>query len=202
MSAPGKPPKAPDLDILGDRVTIHPSGYTESQSQDGNLQERNLVEHMARFRDAPLEFLREISLHVTGRGWRSYDEPIGQPIFYPGFTDNMKAMVLSTPGLQRKINDLTERRLEVEQQHGLLESQDGTYISKRAQRKDVIEQSLHEVADKLTDGMICKFESKNFIRGAYYLCTQLLTRAYHQGAHRSLSSFNQLQLINSDDPCS
>lgn len=31
--------------------------------------------------------------------------------------------------------------------------------------------------------MICKMDSKYFIRGAYYFATQLLTRAYHQGIH-------------------
>ncbi|KAI9721919.1 MAG: hypothetical protein M1812_001875 [Candelaria pacifica] len=176
------PATAPDLDILGDQVTIHPSGYTESHVQDGRLEERNLVEHMARFRDAPLDFLREISLHVSGTGWRAYEDIMGQPIFYPGFTEGMKIAVVSNPMLQRKIEELAERRLGVEQQHGLLKLQDSAYTSKRAQRKHAIEQSLQEVAEKLTDGMICKFESKNFIRGAYYLCTQLLTRAYHQGA--------------------
>jgi hypothetical protein len=47
---------APDLEILGDQVTLHPSGYIEppERPQDGD-KERNLVEHMARFRSSPLE---------------------------------------------------------------------------------------------------------------------------------------------------
>lgn len=63
------PPRtsAPDLEILGDQVTLHPSGYIEplERPHDGE-KERNLVEHMARFRSSPLEFLREVSLHVSG----------------------------------------------------------------------------------------------------------------------------------------
>ncbi|KAI9797401.1 MAG: hypothetical protein M1835_000734 [Candelina submexicana] len=172
-----RPATAPDLDVLGDQVTIHPSGYTESHAHDGEPQERNLVEHMARFRDAPLDFLREISLHVwsSGTGWRAYEDVIGQPIFYPGFSEKMKNMVLSTPMLQRKIEALAERRLEVEQQQGLLDSQDRLHTSKRAQRRYVIEQSLQEVAQNAANDMICKFESKSFIRGAYYLCLALPT---------------------------
>ena len=182
---PPTPTSAPDLDILGDQVRVHPSGYIEPPAERESSHERNLVENMARFRESPLDFLREVSLHVSGIGWRAYDDIVGQPIFYPGFTDQMKSAVLSTPILQGKISELAEKRLAVEEAHGLLRSGDKGYGRKRALRKAVIERSLQGVADELTDKMICKFESKRFIRGAYYLCTQLLTRAYHQGMVRS-----------------
>ncbi|QSZ34356.1 hypothetical protein DSL72_005947 [Monilinia vaccinii-corymbosi] len=191
------PPRtsAPDLDILGDQVTLHPSGYIEppERPHDGE-KERNLVEHMARFRSSPLEFLREVSLHVSGTGWRAYDHFIGQPIFYPGFSENMTAAVLSTPILQKRISELAEKRLEVEEQEGLLNKDDPSYHSKRSQRKFALEQSLQELSEKLTSDMICKMESRPFIRGAYYLCSQLLTRAYHQGIH--VSSEEVLRLRN------
>jgi hypothetical protein len=47
---------APDLELLGDQVTFQPRGYIEplQSSEDGD-KERNLVEHMARFRTSPLE---------------------------------------------------------------------------------------------------------------------------------------------------
>lgn len=47
---------APDLELLGDQVTFQPRGYIEplKRSEDGD-KERNLVEHMARFRTSPLE---------------------------------------------------------------------------------------------------------------------------------------------------
>lgn len=58
MADPRESPRtsAPDLEILGDQVTLHPSGYVEppARTQDGD-KERNLVEHMARFRSSPLE---------------------------------------------------------------------------------------------------------------------------------------------------
>ena len=52
------PPRtsAPDLEILADQVTLRPSGYVEplERPNDGD-KERNLVEHMAKFRSSPLE---------------------------------------------------------------------------------------------------------------------------------------------------
>ncbi|KJF60279.1 acyltransferase [Coccidioides immitis RS] len=47
----------------------------------------------------------------------------------------------------------------------------------------------------MIDNMICKMESKTFIRGAYYLCTQLLTRAYHQGIHVSSEEVLRLRAV-------
>lgn len=171
---------APDLDILGDQVTIHPAGYVAPPSAGQEGQERNLVEHMARFRESPFDFLREVSLHVSGTGWRAYEDVIGQPIFYNGFTDNMKATVMRTPMLNSRIEELATRRVEAEDGQGLLGDGDSRHRTK-VKRKIELEESLREVAEKLTDGMICKLEYKSVIRGAYYICTQLLTRAYHQG---------------------
>lgn len=174
------PASAPDLDILGDQITIHPGGYVESLSSQHDASERNLVEHMVRFRESPLEFLREVSLHVSGVGWRAYDDIIGQPIFYRGFSENMIAAVLGTPMLKQRIKELAQRRVDVEEKQGLFGEGDQKQ-NRSLQRMEEIDKSLQEVAGKLTDGMICKLESKHFIRGAYYLTTQLLTRAYHQG---------------------
>ncbi|KAL8694819.1 MAG: hypothetical protein Q9218_000578 [Villophora microphyllina] len=186
-------PSPPDLDILGDQVTIHPGGYVEPPQAD-DASERNLVEHMARFRESPLDFLREVSLYVSGTGWRAYDDFIGQPIYYPGFSEVMKAAVMSTPMLQERIQELAERRVHVEDEQGLLGT-GSEKVERRTARKEEILQSLQGVALRLTDGMICKFESKRFIRGAYYLCTQLLTRAYHQGIHVSSEEVLRLRSV-------
>lgn len=141
-----------------------------------------------------------MSLHVSGTGWRAYDNFIGQPIFYPGFSENMTAAVLSTPVLQRRITELAEKRIATETKEGLLNKDDPLYASKRLQRKSVIEQSLQELSEKMTGEMICKFESKPFIRGAYYLVTQLLTRAYHQGSLHALL-FHSIFLTACRNPC-
>jgi hypothetical protein len=178
---------APDLEIVGDQVTIHPSGFTGGfDSQDDAVTERNLVQHMARFRENPFDFLREVSLFVSGTGWRAYESVIGQPVYYPGFSERMTGLITSNPLLQNKIRSLAEARLEVEQKDGLLGGTHETISRARLRRKAEIESNLHDVVDTMMDGMICKMESNTFIRGAYYLATQLLTRAYHQGVQTSM----------------
>lgn len=173
---------APDLEIVGDQVTFHPTGFTGGPGeQDEPITERNLVRHMARFRESPFDFLREVSLHMSGTGWRAYDDVIGQPIFYSGFSDNIKSHILASPLLQGKMNELAEARLTVEEKDGFLDIRSGFLEQRRTQRRNEIKGNLEDVVDSIMDNMICKMESKRFIRGAYYLCTQMLTRAYHQG---------------------
>lgn len=170
---------APDLEIVGDQVTIQPSGFTGGS--DDAITERNLVQHMARFRENPFDFLREVSLFVSGTGWRAYESVIGQPVYYPGFSERMKGLITANPLLQDKIRNLAEARLQVEEKEGLLGGTQETMRRAKHRRKAEIESNLHDVVDTMMDGMICKMESNTFIRGAYYLATQLLTRAYHQG---------------------
>ncbi|KAF2009907.1 glycerol-3-phosphate acyltransferas-like protein [Aaosphaeria arxii CBS 175.79] len=186
--------QAPDLSITADdEVHLHASGYNESP-------ERSLVHSMARFRSSPLDFIREVSMHVSGTGWRSYDDVVGQPVFYSGFSEQMKNRVLSNKMLVAKVRDLAAKRVEVEAQEGLLggAARDGNQVGekdRKAKRRVQIEESLMEVADTLTDQMICKMESKRYLRGAYYLATQLLTRAYHQGVHVSSEEVLRLRSV-------
>lgn len=203
-NAPDNPSRdsAPDLQILGDHITLQPSGYVEPPSSAAQQQheEEALMKHTAHFRSEPLQFLREVSLYVSGTGWRAYDHVIGQPIFYQGFSENMKNAVLSAPLLNARISSLADRRLSMEEEKGLLGSKTKTTQSKeyelrKAQRRTFLEMGLREVAEKWTDQMICKFESKTFIRGAYYLVTQLLTRAYHQGIHVSSEEVLRLRKV-------
>lgn len=136
-----------------------------------------------------------MSLYVSGQGWRAYDHILGQPVFYSGFSDNMKSMVLAAPLLQQRISQLAETRIQIEEKDGLIDKNSKDYEAKRVQRRSVLEGALQEVAEKWTDEMICKMESKTFIRGAYYLCTQLLTRAYHQGIHVSSEEVLRLRKV-------
>ena len=203
---------APDLSIVGSKVSLHPAGYdktpidetptTESSglqpaemesaiirkegdadTQQQREHERNLVGGMARFRTRPFDFLQEMAVYVSGAGWRSYDNVVGQPVFYQGFSENMKNAVLARPMLRQKVGELAERRVLIEEQEGLLGSV-GPGEAKgdvKGRRRREVEEQVWEVVDKMTEDMICKMESKTFIRGAYYMVTQLLTRAYHQG---------------------
>ncbi|KAL2177042.1 acyltransferase-domain-containing protein [Thermothelomyces heterothallicus CBS 202.75] len=185
---------APDLRILGDRITLQPSGYVEpALPEDGK--EEALMKNMARFRSEPLRFLREVSLYVSGTGWRAYDHVLGQPIFYSGFSEHIKSQIMSATLLQTKIAQLADMRVAVEEKQGLLNPDDRDFVVKKAQRRAVLIQALQEVAENLTDKMICKFDSKPFIRGAYYLVTQLLLRAYHQGIHVSSEEVLRLRRV-------
>lgn len=188
---------APDLEISGDQVTIHPSGFTGGPgTQDDPITERNLVRHMVRFRENPFEFLREVSLYMSGTGWRAYEDVIGQPVYYPGFSERMKSSILASTMLQDKIRELASTRLAVEEKEGLIAIKEGaTLDEKRARRRHEMESSLREVVDTMMDNMICKMENKTFIRGAYYMCTQLLTRAYHQGIHVSSEEILRLRSV-------
>ncbi|KAL4979530.1 acyltransferase-domain-containing protein [Aspergillus desertorum] len=188
---------APDLEIVGDQVTIHPSGYTGGpEPQDGGITERNLINNMARFRENPFDFLREVSSHMmSGTGWRAYDDIIGQPIYYSGFTEQIKSHILASPILRDKVKELAEARLEVEDKEGLLQIKTGDSARTRTQRRNELENNLNEVVDQMLDKMICKMESKRFIRGAYYLASQLLTRAYHQGIHVSSEEILRLRAV-------
>ncbi|KAI2640888.1 acyltransferase-domain-containing protein [Hypomontagnella submonticulosa] len=183
---------APDLQILGDQITLQPRSYVESRRHDD---QEPLMHNMARFRSEPLQFLREVSLYVSGTGWRAYDNFIGQPIFYSGFSEQMKNAVVSAPLLQKRISQLADRRLEIEEKEGWFKKDDKDFVTKKAQRRAIIESGIQEVAEKMTNDMICKFESKTFIRGAYYLVTQLLTRAYHQGIHVSSEEVLRLRKV-------
>ncbi|KAH9882115.1 hypothetical protein J1614_001287 [Plenodomus biglobosus] len=186
--------QAPDLSITADdNVFLHAAGYNESP-------DRSLIQGMARFRSSPLDFIREVSLHFSGSGWRSFDDHIGQPEFYPGFSEDMKARVLSNPMLVAKVRELADKRVEVEREEGLLgeEALHGLGVGnndRAIKRRVQIEESLMEVSEGWTDNMICKMESKGFIRGAYYFATQLLTRAYHQGVHVSSEEVLRLRAI-------
>lgn len=173
---------APDLEIVGNEVRIQPVGFTAgTEVEDDGITERRLVQQMGRFRQNPFDFLREISLFVSGTGWRAYDDFVGQPIFYSGFTEKVKSEVLNHPLLQGKIAELAALRVKVEEKDGLLNGPMNKNGERSMRRRNEIIANLREVVDTMIDNMICKMESKTFIRGAYYLCTQLLTRAYHQG---------------------
>lgn len=171
---------ASDLAIVGDSLRVLPTGDSEQE----------LLEPYAKFRTEPLNALQELGLHLLGTNWRSYDNVVGPPVFYNGFSENMKSMVMKQPMLKARIRELAKKRVEVEIHEdrlgpkGLEGEDDATRQTRRARREE-IEGQLGEVAYDWLDKMILKMESKHFIRGAYYFATQLLTRAYHQGIHVS-----------------
>ncbi len=155
--------------------------------------EQNLVEHMARFELNPYQWFREVALFVSGSGWRAYENVTGQPVFYSGYTDKIKTAIMASPVLQQKLAELTDKRLEVEEQNHLLDRTSPTFESDKGKRKQEIISSLRETTNTMIDNMVCKMESKYFIRSAYYMVTQLLTRAYHQGIYVDRQEIDRLR---------
>jgi 1-acyl-sn-glycerol-3-phosphate acyltransferase len=176
-------PYPADLSLQGDTLSIHPPSVFASSPE-----EHELLEPYSRFRQEPINALAELGQHISGTGWRSYDKIIGREIFYPGFSERMKGMVMQQPKLKGKIGELAAKRVEAEMLEGRLgpmglDGEQEEWKTKREERRRELEGQLGGVAEQWTDGMICKMDSRYFIRGAYYFATQLLTRAYHQGIH-------------------
>ena len=174
-------------DSLGDDVHSTPASQKAPTEQ-------KLLDRMARFRRSPVNWLQEIALYVSGTGWRGYDRIIGQPCFYPGYTNKIKTAVLSSPLLLQKLVDLTEARLRVEEKENLLDRESKDFDVQRERRRVEIQDSLVQIVGSMVDNMICKMESKPYIRTAFYGCTQLLTRAY-SGVHVSLAEVKRLREV-------
>ncbi|KAK4943643.1 hypothetical protein LTR10_016740 [Elasticomyces elasticus] len=158
--------------------------------------DQSILTRMARFRKNPFNFAREISLFVRGVGWRSYDNVVGQPVFYPGYTTNVKSAVMASPILMRKVAELTEARLKVEEEESFFDSSSPTHMQEREKRRHEIASQLIEITSDMVDNMMCKMESKPYIRSAFYVVTQLLTRAY-SAIHVSEAEVTRLREIAS-----
>jgi hypothetical protein len=173
-----------DLDLTSETPQILPplvsrpqQGNAEADVETtipvfGNEESRDLITpNFTHFREDPFSFLKQISLHYQGVGWRSYDNIIGQPIFYKGFSEQMKMKILQSTLLRAKIVELAERRAKLEDASGRFGLDGSVQREKRREkRRQEIEKQLNEVADGIVDGMICKFESKRFIRVGRPVC--------------------------------
>ena len=178
------------LDVASDALD-------DTAGQEPASSEQNIMKNMARFRSNPLEFFQEVAVYARGRGWRSYDNDkvVGQPVFYSGYTDMIKTATMRSTMLQRRLADMTEARLQIEEKEGLLDKTSKDYLLDRLHRRAEIEASLIQITNNMLDRMVCKMESKATIRTAYYVCTNLLTRAYHQGVHVSRAEVARLKEV-------
>lgn len=178
------------LDVASDALD-------DTAGQEPASSEQNIMKNMARFRSNPLVFFQEVAVYARGRGWRSYDNDkvVGQPVFYSGYTDMIKTATMRSTMLQRRLADMTEARLQIEEKEGLLDKTSKDYLLDRLHRRAEIEASLIQITNNMLDRMVCKMESKATIRTAYYVCTNLLTRAYHQGVHVSRAEVARLKEV-------
>jgi len=165
----------------------------EDRSDNGST-EQTLVSRMARFRKNPFNFAHEISLFIRGTDWRGYDDIVGQPAFYSGYTDRVKGATLNSAILHKKLDELTEIQLNKEEEECLLDESSLTFEQDKARRRDEIQSSLVRITSQMVDKMMCKMESKPFIRSAFYVVTQLLTRAY-SGIHVSHEEVVRLRKV-------
>ena len=156
--------------------------------------ERGLLERMARFRKDPFNFAHEISLFVRGVGWRGYNDIIGQPCFYSGYTEKVMNTVMRSDILRKRLLELTEARLRLEEKECLLDKSNPSYLQDRERRSQEIVSSLVDITRDMVDKMMCKQESHAYIRAAFYGTTQLLTRAY-SGVHVSNEEVQRLQQV-------
>ena len=177
-----KTPQGPSISssLHHETLALHTSGIADT-GPTKKYEEKPVVGDLPRFRSSPMDFLREVGLYVSGVGWRSFDTYVGQPIFYPGFTEKMKKALKGNPMLHKKIEYLADRQVQREVKEGLIDNRASDHLGVSKARAIAICSSLNEAVDRMIDNMICKMESKIFIRGAYYLASQLITRAYHQG---------------------
>lgn len=195
----------PDLRILGDEVSLLPSGVVGSPAGarqrrrkgqgPGDEKDQELMGQMARFRKNPYQFLREVSLFVVGTGWRGYDKVIGQPIFYQGFSEAMKMKVMEHPMLQRIMQEENARWTKHIQEQGWFSGPERNPDYERDHKRWIERNAdcYEYMVNEYLDNMICKMESKTFIRSSYYLVTQLLLRAYHQGIYVSSAEIMMLR---------
>lgn len=167
-------------------ATVNPA--TKASVDDG------LLHRMARFRKNPFNFAHEISLFVRGIGWRGYNDIVGQPVFYGGYTDKIKTTVMRSEILQKRLVDLTDKRLKEEEAQLLLDPSSPTYLRDREQRRSAIVTSLVDITRDMVDKMMCKMDSKPYIRSAFYGVTQLLTRAY-SGIHVDEAEVTRLREV-------
>lgn len=138
-------------------VVVQDDAELGSRPQDPfATHDRNLVEHMVRLRESPLDFFRDLSLHIKGSGWRSYEHIVGQPIFYSGFTAEIKKAVMATAMVREKMEALTTQRLRVEEEEGLLGAS-GDLREQARNRKIQLQKDLREVVDKMLDNMVCQY---------------------------------------------
>lgn len=162
-----------------DSLLREESVQTEQPTKQNGTTEQTLLDRMARFHQNPFNFAYELYLFIRGVDWRSYDQIIGQPVFYPGYTSTIKSAVMASPLLQRKLNQLVEARLKREEEEHFLDATSPHFHIDYAKRRGEITSGLTEYASQMVDKMMCKMESKLQIRSAFYLCTQLLTRIYN-----------------------
>ncbi|KPV77785.1 uncharacterized protein RHOBADRAFT_48040 [Rhodotorula graminis WP1] len=162
-------------------------GKATSRKRTGNGEQRNLVEgHQGHLRSDPIEFSKQLSLWATGTGWRAYTDYIGQPIFYPGYSDDCVRGILTSQQLEKRIRFVADARVA---QLGLPDGPER--VRKRAQ----IEKELRKSAARIADGLVAKMDSVRFLRFFGAVVNNLLVRMYDQGIEISINEYARFKEV-------
>ncbi|KAL0095889.1 acyltransferase [Phycomyces blakesleeanus] len=162
---------------------------------------RNIVEkEPRRILEDPLAFMVNMGAYYQGKGWRGYKSYIGNKIFYPDFSKNIKEKILSSKQVQDVIHQLADR------QNAILEAtrkptKKFKKLSPAEQQKRIRKQEkalCHEleiVANAIVDKCISTMDNVRVIRVAVFLVNNILVRLYHQGIHIKESEWVELKRV-------
>lgn len=103
-----------------------------------------------------MQFSKQLSLWASGTGWRSYTDYIGGRVFYPGYSDDCMRGILSSKQVNKRIQEVTEKRLA-----GLQLPEGPEKEKKRRQIQD----ELKKEARRLSEGLVAKMDNVRFLRG-------------------------------------
>ncbi|CAO3633120.1 unnamed protein product [Cunninghamella echinulata] len=174
------------------------SAEGSSVIHNGNHEHCNVVEHEPRrIREDPVAFVLNMGLYYQGTGWRGYQEYVGNKVFYPQFSTNMKAKVLEAEAVNKTIEDLAEK-----QALSLLSSQskwqklsDKEKSKLLHKQKKALRKELQAVAKGIAEKCIAKLDSIRFIKFFAFTVNNILVRLYHQGIHIKESEWMELKRV-------
>lgn len=154
--------------------------------RDDSAETHNLVHDIKRFRDDPLKFLSTLGHHAVGSSWRSYEDVVGQPLYYPGFSEQIKEKVMKNRRVQKNIRLLVQRQMESEESWRLTQNE---RIARAAMYRDWISNQTENMVSKL----MVTFEHRSYLQACYYFFAQFLSRAYNQGVHVRKDEIDRLK---------
>ncbi|GAA5915410.1 hypothetical protein JCM6882_001416 [Rhodosporidiobolus microsporus] len=153
---------------------------------NGNGQRNVVAGHQGHLRSDPIEFSKQLSLWVTGTGWRAYDDYIGGRVFYEGYSEECIRGIMSSRQVNAQIQRVTEARMAA------LSLPDETA---REREKKKIQEGLRKQARKVAEGLVARMDSVRFLRFFGAMTNNLLVRLYHQGIEISITEYARFKEV-------
>ncbi|ORY52918.1 putative acyltransferase [Rhizoclosmatium globosum] len=132
----------------------------------------------------------ESTAFLSGEGWQGYHNPIGAPVFYPEYTNEIKEALRSSEHLKETVKTLAMKKAMTDAEKNISASGGGlepTRLMKRAERE------IWASADTIIDGMIAKLDSISELKFVAFTIHYMLVRMYHQGIHIREKEFLELK---------